>query len=410
MISERFTPGWAAAVAVALVATAGLGLFAYKNVDYSSDLWWQFALDAEAPRFLRATIGALGVSLFVATARLLRHSRSEPAAATPEEMAQAERIAREGPVTYANLVLLGDKSLLLGEGGASFLMYAVEGRSWVSLGDPIGPESERTELAWRFREMADAHGGWTVFYQARPESLPIYLDLGLGLLKLGEEARVKLADFNLEGGGRSKFRQTLRKVEREGCTFEILQPADVPTHLPRLREVSDGWLAAKNTREKGFSLGRFDERYLARMPVAVVRKEDRIVAFANVLAAAAGQELSMDLMRYDDGAPPSVMEYLFLRLILWGKENGYAWFSLGMAPFSGFEDRPLSPLWNRVGSVVFRHGEHFYNFQGLREYKEKFDPVWEPRYLASPGGMAMPRILTNVASLISGGIAGVVTK
>jgi phosphatidylglycerol lysyltransferase len=96
--------------------------------------------------------------------------------------------------------------------------------------------------------------------------------------------------------------------------------------------------------------------------------------------------------------------------MLWGKQQGYRWFNLGMAPMSGFEDRALAPLWSRVGSFLFRHGEHFYNFQGLRQYKEKFDSTWEPRYLASPGGLALPRIVTNVASLISGGLKGVVTK
>jgi len=81
-----------------------------------------------------------------------------------------------------------------------------------------------------------------------------------------------------------------------------------------------------------------------------------------------------------------------------------------MAPLSGLESHELAPLWNRLGAFVFSHGEHFYNFQGLRQYKEKFDPEWSPKYLACPGGMALPRILTNLGSLISGGVKGVVAK
>ncbi len=104
------------------------------------------------------------------------------------------------------------------------------------------------------------------------------------------------------------------------------------------------------------------------------------------------------------------MEYLLIELMLWGREQGYQWFSLGMAPLSGLESRALAPLWSRVGSLVFRLGEHFYNFQGLRQYKEKFDPVWEARYIASPGGLVLPRIIANIASLISGGLKGVVAK
>ena len=115
-------------------------------------------------------------------------------------------------------------------------------------------------------------------------------------------------------------------------------------------------------------------------------------------------------MRHLPEAPNGIMDYLFLHLMLWGKNEGYRWFNLGMAPFSGMEARALAPLWNRLGAFLFRHGEHFYNFQGLRQYKQKFDPEWEPRYLVSPGGRALPVILTNIAALISGGIKGVVAK
>jgi phosphatidylglycerol lysyltransferase len=59
---------------------------------------------------------------------------------------------------------------------------------------------------------------------------------------------------------------------------------------------------------------------------------------------------------------------------------------------------------------LFRLGEHFYNFQGLRAYKQKFDPAWEPRYLAGPGGFALPRVLTHVSSLVGGGLRGVLAR
>lgn len=69
-----------------------------------------------------------------------------------------------------------------------------------------------------------------------------------------------------------------------------------------------------------------------------------------------------------------------------------------------------APLWQRVGALVYGHGERFYNFRGVRNFKEKFDPVWTPRYIVSPGGLALPRILTSIAALISDGWRGVVSK
>ena len=109
-------------------------------------------------------------------------------------------------------------------------------------------------------------------------------------------------------------------------------------------------------------------------------------------------------------APRSAMDFLFVELMLWGRAQGYQWFNLGMAPLAGLEEHPLAPAWHRVGNFVFRYGEHFYNFEGLRHYKSKFRPVWEPRYLVAPGGIALPRILLDVSALIAGGIKELFAK
>jgi phosphatidylglycerol lysyltransferase len=104
------------------------------------------------------------------------------------------------------------------------------------------------------------------------------------------------------------------------------------------------------------------------------------------------------------------MEYLFLRLMLWAQAERYHWFNLGMAPLAGLQARDSAPLWNRLGALAFEYGEHFYNFQGLRRFKDKFDPQWRPKYLVYPGGIMLPRVLANVAALVSGGLRGVVAK
>ena len=221
---------------------------------------------------------------------------------------------------------------------------------------------------------------------------------------------MRLDDFSLSGGKRKNLRRTITEVSRHSVTFSVVPPEEVPAILPELKSVSDSWLAAKHTREKGFSLGRFDERYIRQFPVGVVRTVSGIVAFANLLSSEGANEISVDLMRYTPAAPTGVMEYLFIQLLLWGKENGYKQFNLGMAPLSGLQNRTLAPLWSRAGALLYRHGEHFYNFRGLRQYKDKFDPSWEPRYLASPGGLALPRVVANTAALISGGIKGVVSR
>jgi len=410
LFSRHLTLTWGLAILLAVVGSVWLGVFSHKHAEYSHDLWWHFTLKGDASRFMRGSVGAFAMVIALAFFRLLR---PVPVKAGPPDEATLEEIwpiVEKCPRTSANLALLGDKMLMLNEARNAFIMYDVEDRSWVAMGDPVGPEEEARELVWNFRELCDCYDGFPVFYQVSPENLHLYLDLGLSLLKLGEEARVNLGAFELEGSAMRAFRHTVNKVEREGYRFEIVPRDRVPSLMGAFQGISDAWLKSKETREKGFSLAFFKPDYVRRFPMAVVMKEDEVLAFANLLQGGAKEELSIDLMRYNPGSPNGIMDYLFVHLMLWGKREGFQWFNLGMAPLSGLEDRSLAPLWNRVGGLVFRHGEHFYNFEGLRNYKAKFDPDWTPKYLACPGGIAIPRVVVNIATLISRGFAGLFTK
>ena len=410
LLEERFSAGWLAAIAAVLLGATWLGLFSYRHVNYSQELWWQFAVKGDAPRFLRASVGVVTLAMIVGAVRLLRPAPPEPPAAGSEDRQKVRTVVLASTDTTANLALLGDKRFLFSKSGKSFIMYGVEGRSWVAMGDPIGREEEWKDLVWRFRELCDRHGGIPVFYEVGRENLYLYLDLGLTPLKIGEEACVPLQEFTLEGGRRKGLRTIHARMLREGAMFSVVPAADVPPLLPGLRAISDAWLAAKNTREKRFSLGYFNEAYLAEFPCALIKKNGVIVAFSNIWTGAGREELSIDLMRQVPDSTPGIMELLFVELMLWGKEQGYRRLNLGMAPLAGLEDRALAPIWNRLGAQIFRHGEHFYNFKGLRQFKEHFDPEWEPKYLAAPRGFLLPRILTNLASLISGGLMGAIRK
>ncbi len=410
LLGQPLSRGWWLGVTVVAVGSIAALELGYRHVEYSTELWWHFAPAAQAPRSLRAMLAASVVIMIIGALRLLRPAPPVPDLPDAAELDRAQVIASKSPRTTGHLALLGDKELLFHPNGNAFLMYGISSRTWVAMGDPVGPEADQEELAWSFRELADRHGARAVFYEVSDESLPIYLELGLRLLKLGEEGRVPLSDFSLEGSARKDLRQAGSRMHREGCSFEIVPAVGVPAILDELEAISNAWLAEKSTREKRFSLGFFERSYLLRSPVALVRRDDEIVAFANIWTSEAKVDLSIDLMRYNDSAPNGVMEYLFAQLMLWGREEGYQYFSLGMAPLSGFERHRLAPLWNQFGAMLFRNGEHFYNFQGLRKFKDKFHPEWEPRYLASPGGLATPLVLTRVASLISSGVTGIVSR
>jgi phosphatidylglycerol lysyltransferase len=407
------TPGWLLSAACAVAGAGLLGFWSFQHADYADQPWWRVMVDADAERSIRAWAGAAVALLAFGLWRLFA------SAATPRITGEAdpefERVLRILATAAAaepgsNLALLGDKRFLFSHSGESFLMFGVRGRSWIALGSPVGRRDERLELMWRFRELADAHAARPGFYGVGAEDLPDLVELGFSIQKVGESAGVPLETFSIEGRRRGNLRRAWRKAGEEGASFAVVEGEALRALMPDLQRISEEWLVHHAGGEKGFSMGGFWPAYIAHFPVAVASSHGRPVAFANIWTTAARSAFSMDLMRYADEAPKNIMDYLFVELIAWGRAQGYAAFEFGMAPLAGLEDRPLAPIMSRVGRLLFERGEEIYNFQGVRRFKDKYDPLWQPRYIAGPHRWAIPLLLADVGLLSSGGVSGLAKR
>lgn len=410
LLDQQFDRRWISDIGIVLLAVIGIGLIANRHVEYSHELWWQFTLDGEASRMLRASLVMLLLVGGFGLSRLLRGKAPAPTQISAAELASVAAIVTQSRFSNANIALLGDKRFVLHPSGEAFIMYQASGGSFIALYDPIGNPTRFAELLWQFREICDAANMRCVFYEISEYYLPLYIDLGLAFVKLGEEGMVRLDSFSLEGSQRAGLRQAVSKAQRQGAQFSIVPAAQLPPIIEQLERVSNEWLKGKATQEKGFSLGFFERAYIAHFDCAVVTIDEKIVAFANLWPSASCHELSIDLMRYTEDAPKAIMDYLFAQIMLWGKANGYEQFSLGMAPLSGLEHHELASSWHKFGNLVYRFGENFYNFEGLQHYKAKFDPQWQPRFLACKGGHHLPAVLLDTTILISGGFKEILLK
>jgi phosphatidylglycerol lysyltransferase len=415
--ADSLTLSWFVLVSIVLVSSVYLGFFSYRHVEYSHALWWKFTVRSDASRFLRASLGVVMTLLTASVYILFRTGTSHPGQTDQEGKNHIAEMIEAWGGSEASLAYLPDKYFLYYPPAvepvkpSGFLMYGVSGKTWIAMGDPVGPDEVVRELIWKFRQETHHFDSRALFYEITPRYLPYYIELGFSLLKIGEDAIVNLEKFTMLGHDRSSMRNTLNRLNREGLTFEVLEKDQTESVLSELKTISDDWLEDKNAREKGFSLGYFNETYLCRFRTALIRDSSgKILAFSNLWESPGQKQVSIDLMRYTRNTPPGLMDYLFIRLIQWAQESGYKTFDLGMAPFSGLPDKTLAPLWNRLGSTLFKHGENFYNFQGLRQYKDKFDPHWEPRYIALQGGLTVPRTLLDLTSLINGSLMKAVKK
>lgn len=414
--SGRLTQGvfetrWFVTVIGAVLTTAALFFFVHKAVPYSSDLWTEFSPASNTPRALRAGLAATALLFFFGIYLLTRPARRKlPVDADPETMARAAALCETADDPQSWLSQSGDKRFLFSESGNAFIMYAVRGASWIALGDPVGDAQEFEVLCWSFAEQATKANCRPVFYEVSGRHLPLWVELGLSLNKIGEEAVIDLRSFSLAGSRFKSMRAALNKRQREGYQLEILRAPHDAALIDQLRSISEAWLGDKTGREKGFSVGRFDPRYLDLFDIAVVRKDQRIVAFANILSSSGGRFLAVDLMRYLPEEASGLMEYMFLSLIETFKAQGAEEFSLGTAPLSGLSERSVARSWNRFGRLIYRHGGAFYNFEGLRGFKQKFQPDWRPRYLALPPNVSPMIAMGDVALLIAGTTRGLIAK
>ncbi len=406
LLSQPLSAGWFAAIGCIVIGSFWILFLAFRHVEYHPQLWWQFEFDATVSRALRTALGVAILAVVLGVWQLLRPAAGQPNPPSAAERKQAQRIALAQSRPDALLALIGDKSLLFSETGKSFLMFGKHGRTWAALGDPVGPDDEAVELIWRFTELADTHGGRVAFYQVPSTSLPRYLDAGLKVMKIGEEARVSLPCFSLVGGTRAGLRYALRRGERDGLALEFIPPASVPAIVDELNEISDAWLVRRSAAgEKRFSVAAFCPDYLLAQSVALLRERGRPVAFVTVMETELKSEAMVGLMRRrPDISSHSAMEYLFVRLLQHYQSAGYRGFSLGMTPLSGFAANPLASRWHRIARFIWSHSCRIYNFQGLHAFKGKFGPAWESRYLAASGAFGPYLALADIAVLIGGGM------
>jgi phosphatidylglycerol lysyltransferase len=311
---------------------------------------------------------------------------------------------QHGGGEFAHLTLMGDKHLFWAADHAAVIAYGAVRDRLVALGPPAGPEESIERAILDFRRFADHQDRVPLFYEVLEPDLHRFHDLGFDLFKLGELATVPLSEFSLSGKRWEDLRAAVNRAQRENLHFQIVEPPFDTSLLDDLQRVSEAWLAERGAAEKGFSLGRFDPEYFSWSPIALVRREHELVGFANLQPPyGPNGTASVDLMRQTPDAPRGSMDFLFARVMQWAKEQGHARFSLGMAPLSNVGVHPYARINEQLAALAFRYGNRLYNYQGLRQYKDKFKPEWTGAYLAYPRGLWVPGLLLDITALIAGG-------
>ena len=302
----------------------------------------------------------------------------------------------------AHLVFLADKHLFYASSNKVVLAFEKSHNVIIVLGDPIGDEVYFGEAIVEFQKFIDEYGFKSAFYEVSESLLSLYHQHGYYFFKLGETALIDLKKFDISSPSSRDFRNVLSRFKRDGYEFELLEANSIDTNLyDNLKEVSDQWLDGRN--EMGFSLGVMDQIYLNRSQIGIIRNVETrvIIGFVSLIPKYdKDKSTSIDLMRFRKDVPSNTMTFIIVNLILLLKQKDYKILNLGMAPLSNVGDEDNSHFKEKIAHLIFKYGKNIYSFDGLRRYKEKFDPTWKGRYLAYEDLTLLPTSLIEATLLI----------
>lgn len=321
-----------------------------------------------------------------------------PVAATllPDELERYQVTALThifGTNSISYFALSEEKSYFFSSTGKAFISYVLEGTIAVVAGDPIGPEEEMLPIIQQFMTFCHEQDWTIVFWQVREVLIERYRSVGLHLMKIGEDAVVNTHTFTLKGGAMANVRTSAKRAEKDGVQV-VFYRGQVPDaeQLAQLEQISRTWLAQKGSSEMGFSMGHFDPQGDCEQVYALaVDRANRVHAFVTFVPIYGRHGWGLDLMRRAETCAPGTMELLLARSIEYLKRGGADMVSLGLATLSNTNHSEEGFLDSSIGFL----NHHFGNPEkslSLFNFKKKFQPAWESRYLVYSSTLRLPRI------------------
>ena len=336
-----------------------------------------------------------------------------PVVSSPAEVAQVDGILRRHGHGALLPFQLGTDKQHLTTRESAVVVFGRYGRFAVALGDPTGPTGSAGGAWAAFVASCRARDEIPAVYQASSESRADLLALGLRPFRVGHEAIVDLATFDLSGSRRANLRHTITRARKGGVVFRFY-PAGVPAPertalLPSLMEIDRQWSAAAGPR-LGFTIGQFDPGETDRLAISIATADDgAAIAFATFRPTGVDGGWVLDLLRRAPDGTPGALEGCLAEAAAGLREVGAPTLSLGLAPLAGLDDASAASeerALARAASLVRR----FYDVRGLAFFKGKFDPRWEPRYVAIANRRDLPALAIALVGLHVGGLRSVVVS
>jgi phosphatidylglycerol lysyltransferase len=350
---------------------------------------------SDAARFLRASFGVGAIIFIVIVEQILKNFFKKPVSFTKEDIAQ---IAYSSNYSYAFYSLAPDKEFIINDEKDAFIMYAKSKDSWIVLEEPVGKSFHKNELLWKFKELADYMSAKPAFLGIDGKYAQIYDDVGLDIFDIGQEAKIELNNFDKSNEKFKSFCDLENKLETEGFIYKSLKSDMFSKYKAEFLEINKQWMQNTDYFEMNFIPGKYDESYMQNMDFSIVEKNDKIYAFSIFFKTGNKHEISSGIIRYLK-SECDLFSYIIFKNVFYAKNDGYTLFDLGFGYFNQSENNGELA---KYFAKMFMFAEHFkYNIALLRNFKEKFYPLWRNKYIAIHPDKYIISFIKNFTNLVS---------
>jgi len=287
------------------------------------------------------------------------------------------------------------------------LAYKVSNGTAVVLGEPLANSSGYANIITHFKQKMSEHGLSILFYLITSQHQSIFADLNLTLLKVGEEAVIKTDRFSLESSNLKTIRNSVSHVQKAGINFVWYRANQIPVLVQQqLNLLHERWtrnIAVPNVNFSNFSMDFYPLPADPNVIVAVAL--DRLQKVQAALTFLPYQQLhclALDAMWRETQPAGSyslngLTEALIARSILYFQELHIQEVSLGLVALAQTQTDSVTPKIVLKGQAfLFRYFSQVYNSKSLFQFKNKFHPIWEPRYIAFANSTELPKMVLAV--------------
>lgn len=311
-----------------------------------------------------------------------------------------------------------DKAIAFSDDGRAAIAYRVLNTVCLASGDPLGPRDAWPAAIATWLRTAREYGWSPAVLATSEDGARAYLQAGLKVVRLGDEAVVHPDRFTLASTSMTAVRRAVAQARRQGLVVTVRRHGQIPPEkLTALAASADAW---RDGPDRGFSmalnrLGDAADDRCVMVTAHLAAADARAAADANGGADGGADNapavailsfvpwgrhgLSLDVMRRAGDCPPGATELMVAELMSWSQRQGIRRVSLNFAMFrdvlADAERLGAAPL-RRVQSSLLGALDRVWQLGRLYRANEKYRPEWVGRYVCLDQFFALPRVVLAI--------------